>query len=48
MTTAPQATTWTTAARRHRFAAFLIDNLVLHDVLAGIVVVDVSSKAPTA
>ncbi|MGW5266135.1 RDD family protein [Microbispora sp. NPDC004025] len=29
MTTAPQAPTWTTAARRHRFAAFLVDNLIL-------------------
>lgn len=39
MTTAPQATTWTTAARRHRFAAFLIDNLVLFaaNMLIGLV-----------
>ncbi|WP_405394386.1 RDD family protein [Microbispora hainanensis] len=29
MTTTPQAATWTTAARRHRFAAFLVDNLIL-------------------
>ncbi|TQS22149.1 RDD family protein [Microbispora hainanensis] len=29
MTIAPQAATWTTAARRHRFAAFLVDNLIL-------------------
>ncbi|WP_182908721.1 RDD family protein [Microbispora sp. H13382] len=29
MTTTPQAATRTTAARRHRFAAFLVDNVIL-------------------